>query len=134
MHLGRAIDFRDAINSYTSQSSDLQEFCLTDEDWENIIMVTSWLKLFRSATVQMSATKTPMLSKALELMQDLEAHLKDTIINLPWNVSTHIRDALVAPHGKLSEYYYKFDESPFYTWSMCMCLSLSFDYLMLTIS
>ncbi|KAF5317589.1 hypothetical protein D9758_018466 [Tetrapyrgos nigripes] len=125
----RAYQFRDAIDSYASASTELQNFCLSAEEWEVIEMVTSWLKQFRIATVQMSATKTPMLSRTLEIMQDLEQHVRDIVASLPASTPTYIRDALVASHNKLSEYYYKFDESPFYTWSMLLDPRIDWDVL-----
>ncbi|KAF5347685.1 hypothetical protein D9758_014867 [Tetrapyrgos nigripes] len=98
----RAYQFRDAIDSYASASTELQNFCLSAEEWEVIEMVTSWLKQFRIATVQMSATKTPMLSRTLEIMQDLEQHVRDIVASLPASTPTYIRDALVASHNKLN--------------------------------
>ncbi|KAF5345060.1 hypothetical protein D9758_010453 [Tetrapyrgos nigripes] len=119
--IGRAGAFRDAIDSYASQHSDLLDYCLDENDWNNIIKVTGWLKTFRAATVQMSTTKTPMLSSTLEVLRELEDDIKEIIRSLgTFDVSVHVRDALVAAHSKLSEYFYKFDESPFYTWSMLL--------------
>ncbi|KAF5374318.1 hypothetical protein D9758_004652 [Tetrapyrgos nigripes] len=91
----RGIQFRDAVDSYARSCVELQDFCLSSEEWDTLIME------FRAATVQMSATRTPMLSRTLEIMQDLEHHVRDILANLPWTTPAHIRDALVAAHNKL---------------------------------
>ncbi|KAF5367540.1 hypothetical protein D9758_003817 [Tetrapyrgos nigripes] len=74
---------------------------LLAEEWEVIEMATSWLKQFHVATVQMSAMKTPMLSRTLKIMQDLEQHVWDILTGLPSSMPAHICNALVAAHNKL---------------------------------
>ena len=80
-------------------------------------MVASWLKAFRSATTQMSSTKTPTLSHVHAIFRGLQDELKDILRALPNSVSPNIKKGLTDAHRKLSDYYYKFDESPFYTWA-----------------
>ena len=80
-------------------------------------MVASWLKAFRSATTQMSSTKTPTLSHVHAIFRELQDKLKDILCALPNLVSPNIKKGLMDVHRKLSDYYYKFDESPFYTWA-----------------
>jgi hypothetical protein len=80
-------------------------------------MVTSWLKAFRSATTQMSTTKQTMLSTTHAVFRGLQDQIKENVLNLPDNVSPLLRDGLLSAHRKLSDYYYKFDESNYYTWA-----------------
>jgi hAT family C-terminal dimerisation region len=79
-------------------------------------MVTRWLKSFRSATTQMSATKTPMLSSTHAIFRGLQAEIRD-ILRDEQGLSPRLIQGLSDAHLKLSEYYYKFDESPFYLWA-----------------
>ena len=83
-------------------------------------MVASWLKVFCSATTQMSSTKTPTLSHVHTIFRGLQDELKDILCALPNLVSPNIKKGLTDVHQKLSDYYYKFDESPFYTWAAHM--------------
>ncbi|PBK59979.1 hypothetical protein ARMSODRAFT_1026989 [Armillaria solidipes] len=57
-----ALDFQDIIDSYVSRIHELWDFELSDADWQAIELVTGWLKMFHSATTQMSTTKISMLS------------------------------------------------------------------------
>ena len=61
-NIGRALDYRDTIDSFVSRNKDLHTLKLSNADWESIKLVASWLKSFRSATTEMSITKSPMLS------------------------------------------------------------------------
>ena len=79
-------------------------------------MVIRWLKSFCSATTQMSATKTPMLSTTHAIFRGLQADIKD-ILREENGLSPHLIKGLSDAHLKLSEYCYKFDESPFYLWA-----------------
>ena len=82
-------------------------------------MVTSWLKSFRAATTQMSTTKVPMLSTTHAIFHGLHDDIKDIICSLPASVSPSIKFGLIDAHMKLSDYYHKYDELPFYTWAAC---------------
>jgi hypothetical protein len=59
---GQALDYCGMIGSFVSRNKDLHAFELGNTDWGSIWLVTSWLKSFRVATTEMSATKVPMLS------------------------------------------------------------------------
>jgi hypothetical protein len=59
---GWALDYSDMINSFVSRNKDLHAFELSNADWESVNLVTSWLKSFRAAMMEMSAAKVPMLS------------------------------------------------------------------------
>jgi hypothetical protein len=114
--LGRALRHREAINTFIYRHEDLIQYRLTEEDWQAIEMVTRWLKSFRSATTQMSATKSPMLSSTHAIFRGLQADIKD-ILREEKGLSPRLIKGLADAHLKLSEYYYKFDESPFYLWA-----------------
>ncbi|KAF5335031.1 hypothetical protein D9758_016187 [Tetrapyrgos nigripes] len=97
-----AVTYKEAIDSYASQQLDLQDCLLDETDWANITKVTAWLKTFCVATLQMSTTKTPMLSSTLKVLHSLEDDVKEIISSLgPWDVSDDVCDALIAAHGKL---------------------------------
>ena len=98
----------------------MHAFELSNTDWESIKMVTSWLKSFRVATTEMSATKTPMLSTMHVIFRGLQDDIKNILRSLPDTVSPNIILGLTDAHRKLSDYYYEFDPSPFYTWAACM--------------
>ncbi|KAJ7702124.1 hypothetical protein B0H16DRAFT_1832094, partial [Mycena metata] len=76
--------------------------------WEALQMVTGWLKVFRSATTQMSATKQPMLSTTHAIFRGLQRHLKTTIAGLPATADPALKEGLVNAHRKLSDYFTKF--------------------------
>jgi hypothetical protein len=118
-HIGRALDYRNTIDSFVSRNKDLHTFELSDSDWESITLVTSWLKSFRSATTEMSATKIPMLSTTHAIFRGLQDDIKNILRNLPNSVSPKIKLGLMDAHRKLSDYYYQYDASPFYTWAAC---------------
>ncbi|KAG6851479.1 hypothetical protein C0991_008717 [Blastosporella zonata] len=65
----------------------------------------------------MSQTKTSMLSTTHTIFCGLQDHIKTIISKLPDNINITIKSGLLAAHQKLSEYYYWFDQSPFYTWA-----------------
>jgi hypothetical protein len=116
--LGRALQHREAINTYVYRHDDLIQYRLTEEDWRAVEMVMRWLKSFHSATTQMSATKTPMLSSTHAIFRGLQAEIRD-ILREEQGLSPRLIQGLSDAHLKLSEYYYKFDESPFYLWASC---------------
>jgi hypothetical protein len=118
---GRALDYRDTIDSFVSRNKDLLTFELSNTDWESIKMVASWLKSFRAATTEMSATKVPMLSTTYAIFRGLQDDIKTILRNLPDSVSVNIKLGLIGAHRKLSDYYHQYDASPFYTWATCTC-------------
>jgi hypothetical protein len=118
-NVGRALDYRDTIDSFVSRNKDLHALELSNADWESIKLVASWLKSFRSATTEMSTTKSPMLSTTHAIFRGLQDEIKDILRSLPDSVSPRIKHGLTDAHRKLSDYYYQFDASPFYTWAAC---------------
>ncbi|KAJ7588247.1 hypothetical protein C8J56DRAFT_785909, partial [Mycena floridula] len=111
--------YREAIDMFCRRHDDLYEYRLGFHDWESIQLVMTWLKSFRSATTQMSATQTPMLSSTHAIFRGLQDDLRDILHELPDLTSPALKQGLLASHRKLSDYYYKFDESPFYVWASC---------------
>lgn len=107
------------IDNFVAKNRDLRKFELSNDDWLAISLVTRWLKSFCSATTQMSATKTPMLSTTHAIFRGLQEDIRASIRSLPDGTPDCLKNSLVNAHRKLSDYYTKFDESPFYLWSSC---------------
>jgi len=118
--VGRALNYRRTINSFISQNKDLHILELSDADWDSIKLMASWLKSFRSATMEMSTTMLPMLSTTHTIFRGLQDDIKDILCSLPNSVSPKIKLELTDVHCKLSDYYYQFNALPFYTWAACM--------------
>lgn len=115
------------INSFVTlrANKDLRDLELSEDEWSSIRLVATWLEKFRDATTQMSATHQPMLSHTHAIFRGLQEHLRGSLHTLPSGIDPFIRNGLVAAHQKLSEYYYRFDQSPFYVWAARMCISIS---------
>ncbi|KAG2127828.1 hypothetical protein BD769DRAFT_1357133, partial [Suillus cothurnatus] len=96
----------------------------SDADLARIELVTQWLKSFCSATTQMSTTKCPMLSSAHAIFHGLQESLQEDLAELPDSVPVKLQSALTSAHLKLSDYYFKVDELPFYVWASSMLLFL----------
>lgn len=92
-------------------------FDLSDDDWKDIKLIAGWLQMFRLATAQMSATSIPMISTAHAVFRGLQDQLKHILVSLPNNISPSIHSGILSAHRKLSDYFTKFDESPYYTWA-----------------
>jgi hypothetical protein len=116
-NVGRALDYRDTIDSFVSRHKDLHALELGNTDWESITLVASWLKSFRAATTEMSTTKSPVLSTTHAIFRGLQDEIKEILRGLPDSVSPRIKLGLTDAHRKLSDYYYQYDASPFYTWA-----------------
>ncbi|KAJ7327667.1 hypothetical protein DFH08DRAFT_710399, partial [Mycena albidolilacea] len=94
---------------------------LTALDWDTISLVSDWLYNFCSATSQMSTTSRPMLSSTHSIFCGLQKTLKDKLTALLPNLDPELMNGLTKAHHKLSDYYYKFDRSPFYIWAARLC-------------
>ena len=101
-------------------NKDLCDLELSEDKWSSIQLVASWLEKFCDVTTQMSATHWPMLSHTHTIFCGLQEHLRKSLQHLPSGIDLCIRDGLVTAHQKLSEYYYWFDQSPFYIWAAHM--------------
>jgi hypothetical protein len=62
-----------------------------------------------------------MLSTMHAIFCGLQEHLHSILRELPNSIDPSIRQGLLNAHEKLSDYYYKYDKSPFYTWAACEC-------------
>jgi len=118
-NVGCTLDYHDTINSFVSRNKDLHALELSNTDWKSIKLVASWLKSFRSATMEISTTKLPMLSMTHAIFWGLQDDIKDILCSLPNSISPRIKLSLTDAHRKLSDYYYQYDASPFYTWAAC---------------
>ena len=115
---GHALDYHQAVNSFVRlDDTDLWPHLLSNNKWDAIELVTMWLKSFRSATTQMSATQTPMLSSTYAIFRGLQEELQETLRSLHNSTSPQLVKGLTDAHLKLSDYYHTFDTSPFYSWS-----------------
>ena len=109
---GRALDYKAVIDNFVAKNWELHSYKLSNEDWTAITSVTKWLKSFRSATTQMSTTKSPMLSTTHAIFRGLQDDLRHSLTDLPNSAPAYLKTALVKAHRKLSDYYTKLDESP----------------------
>lgn len=112
----RALQFRNDIDEFVDRYRDLRSLELSPGEWDAISFVSSWLLAFRSATTQMSSTRKSMLLSTHAIFRGLQEHIRDALRNLP-DTANQIRDGLLGAHEKLSDYYYKYDQTPYYTWA-----------------
>ncbi|KAJ6572943.1 hypothetical protein B0H10DRAFT_1839029, partial [Mycena sp. CBHHK59/15] len=115
--LRRATDHQKIINNFIGKHRDLHRWDLTDSDWDAIVLVTGWLKSFRTATTLMSTTKRPMLSYTHTIFCGLQEDLRTSLRQLPFSMLSVLQNGLLEAHRKLSDYYYKMDQSLYYTWA-----------------
>ncbi|KAJ7708544.1 hypothetical protein B0H16DRAFT_1344924, partial [Mycena metata] len=106
-----------AIDNFVYKNRELRHLELSEADWDAITLVAGWLEAFRTATTEMSATKTPMISTTHAVFRGLQEHLRGILRSLPDSTIPQLKLGIIAAHTKLSEYYTKFDESPLYTWA-----------------
>ena len=106
----------------------MRSYELSRNDWAAIALVKDWLCGFRDAILDMSTTKHATLSYVHAVFKGLQDHVKDALRGLPDTAPPALRDGLINAHRKLSDYYYKFDESPYYIWAaseFIMCSNFS---------
>ncbi|KAF5328727.1 hypothetical protein D9619_011460 [Psilocybe cf. subviscida] len=115
--LRRALDFSKEIDQFVSIHKDLRGLELDEQDWSAITQVSGWLKVFCSATTEMSRTKEPMLSTIHASFRGLQEHVAEALRKLPDSAPPQLRKGLLESHAKLSEYYGKTDSSPYYVWA-----------------
>jgi hypothetical protein len=105
---------------YIGYIKELQYLELNDSEWDVIAHVAEWLKLFRSATTQMSTSKgLLMLSTMHTVFRGLQDHIANIFRSILESTPQKIKNGLLDAYRKLSNYYYKCDHSPLYTWSAC---------------
>ena len=69
-------------------------------------------------------TKIPTLLTTHAIFHGLQDHIKTALRSLPDSVSPNAKLGLTDAHHKLSDYYYQYDTSPFYTWAARRCAHL----------
>ncbi|KAG6805989.1 hypothetical protein H0H92_013146, partial [Tricholoma furcatifolium] len=79
----------------------------------------------------MSSTKRSMLSTTHAIFRGLQEQIKDSLRTLPTGTSPNLVQGLTEAHRKLSDYYYKFDESPLYTWATLLDPRISYSGMLL---
>ena len=117
--LGQALDFTKEIDNFVGHNHDLQALEFDSDDWTAISHVAAWLKAFHSTTTEMSKMKEPLLSMVHAIFQGLQDHVSSILCELPDSAPSQLRTGLVEAHTKLSDYYFRSDESPYYTWAAC---------------
>ncbi|KIJ41802.1 hypothetical protein M422DRAFT_171816, partial [Sphaerobolus stellatus SS14] len=115
-----SLDYRSEIDSFVAKNKDIRQYELAANDWDAIALATGWLKAFRSATTQMSATKHTTYSSQHAVLKGLQDHIAEQIRLLPAATSPKVCEALIACHRKLSDYLFKIDMSPYPIWSMLL--------------
>jgi hypothetical protein len=117
--LGHVYDFKDMIDNFVAspQHKELRKFELSESDWSAICLVKDWLRSFRDATLEMSTTKRATLSHVHAIFEGLQDDLRKALSELPNSAPASIRNGLVNAHCKLSDYYYRIDDSPYYIWA-----------------
>ena len=117
---GCALKFRNEMDNYVMCDHDLRHLEMDEEEWLAITQVADWLRVFQLATTQMSATKqASVLSMTHAVFRGLQEHLLSIFRALPANTPQNLTKSLLDAYHKLSDYYYKFDQSPFYCWAAC---------------
>ncbi|KAK0449650.1 uncharacterized protein EV420DRAFT_1646973 [Desarmillaria tabescens] len=74
----------------------------------------------------MSTTTKPMLSTTHAIFRGLQDDVKKIIATLPPTTPPKLKKGLLDAHHKLSDYYYKYDDSPFYTWAALLDPRISY--------
>ncbi|KAJ3517257.1 hypothetical protein NLJ89_g623 [Agrocybe chaxingu] len=126
--LRHALGFKDPIDNYTAHS--LHEHELNEQEWEALKHVMDWLRSFREATTQMSATKRSMLSTTHAVFRGLQDDIKNILIKLPNDLDPTLKNGLVEAHCKLSDYFTKFDKSNYYHWAALLDPRISYTMLL----
>ncbi len=120
MHnIGCALEFQNEIDHFIGLNHDLRSLELDEDEWVAIASVAEWLMAFHSATTQMSMSRVSMLSTTHAIFRGLQEHVRKIYCDLPTGTAPKIMDGLLNLHKKLSDYYYKYNQSPFYIWATC---------------
>ena len=122
----RALLYRDAVNMVVGSLADKRITPLQPEEWDAVATVEFWLRSFRDATTTMSTTKAMTLSMTHAIFRTLQDNIKDAIAKLPRSTPAALTTGLLNAHRKLSDYYQKIDETPFYIWASCELVISSF--------
>jgi hypothetical protein len=96
--LGHALDYRAVIDDFIVKNKDLRKYEMHLDDWNAISLVVHWLRAFRSATTQISATKRSMLSSTHAIFCGLQESIQESICTLPNNVPHWLKVGLTKVH------------------------------------
>ena len=88
---------------------------LSADEWAAIRLVTGWLQVFRRATTRLSSANTLTLSTVHLIFRMLQNELRTAYKAIPADAPQCLKVGLLSAHRKLSDYYMKFDASPYYT-------------------
>ena len=122
---GRALDYKSQIDSYVgAKVKELRPFELSKSKWESIALITKWLHYFRDAMTQMSSTKNLTLSSTHAVFKGPQDELAKNLAELLDSAPSYLQNALVNSHAKLSDYFYTYDQSPYYIWTACVSFPL----------
>ncbi|KAF8237019.1 hypothetical protein L208DRAFT_1520376, partial [Tricholoma matsutake] len=119
--------FHTEIDNFVGHHCDLCALELAEDEWVTVAQVADWLKAFWSATMQMLTSKQPMLSMMHAIFRGLQEHIRQIYRNLPTSIAPKIKAGLLDAHWKLSDYYYKYDQSPFYIWAALLDPCISYE-------
>ncbi|KAF4617983.1 hypothetical protein D9613_012957 [Agrocybe pediades] len=125
----RALMYRQSIHQFVESTRGLHPHELYESDWRDLEKICDWLSIFRAATTQMSSTKIPMLSTTHAIFRGLQDKLKEILRGLPDNVNSHVKTGILKSHRKLSDYFTKFDVSPYYTWAAILDPHITYEDL-----
>jgi hypothetical protein len=95
---GHAVDYQDIIDNFIAKNCDLHAYKLCADDWDAIMLVTQWLKSFRSATTQMSTKKHSMLSSTHAIFRRLQDDVRNSLAALPDSAPAVLRMGLMKAH------------------------------------
>ena len=84
---------------------ELKKHIITDDEWNDLAIIESFLKNFKEITVMISSSSYPTLSTVIPLYNFLLDHTENFIINN--DRSSFIYKAATKCHDKLLEYYNK---------------------------
>ncbi|GBB89254.1 hypothetical protein RclHR1_15940003 [Rhizophagus clarus] len=111
--LKRALKMREVLDTIARSDKELQNFELSEDEWNRIDEVMSVLMIFVHTTNVMSIVKYPMLSSVVPLYNYLIDELEDYCESQ--NNSSDIVIAVKAGIEKLERYYAKIDNMTIYT-------------------
>ena len=60
-----------------------------------------------------------MLSSTHAIFRGLQEDIRNSLVELPDSAPPKLKTSLMKAHRKLSDYYSKLDESPYYIWASC---------------
>ncbi|KIJ38116.1 hypothetical protein M422DRAFT_177043 [Sphaerobolus stellatus SS14] len=112
-----ALFYPKEIDDYVVKNRELQQYELSNDEWDVVSVVTAWLLIFRKATMSMSTTKCPMLLSTHAILKGLQDKLQEELSKLPKTTAPSLCKALVDAHTKLGEYFFKIDQSPYILWA-----------------